>query len=149
MMAILGGCSGATASAPVDHPRSYLLSVVDLPLTVDESLESFSIATWGVEFKAVCKIPGGWRIKAGNSTTPDGTLEGEGSQGATWFNERNPSELREIVLVTLVAEVQREDVSHGPDATFKGVATISTDDGERTAPLSYRNILLRPAPRCP
>jgi len=149
MVAILGGCGSATASAPVDHPRSYLVSVVDIPLEVGESLESFSIATWGVEFKAVCKIPGGWRMKAGNSASPEGTLEGEGSQGATWFNERNPSELGEIVLVTLYADVQQEDVSNGPDATFKGLATISTDDGERVAPLTHKNILLKPAQRCP
>jgi hypothetical protein len=135
-------------SAPVDHPRTYLLSIVGIPLRAGQSMESFSIATWGVEFKSVCRIPGGWRIKAGNSATPDGVLEGEGSQGATWFNRRSPAELRAFVLVTLYASVQRADVRNGPDATFKGHATISTDDGEMKVRLTYRNVLLTPARRC-
>lgn len=141
----------ATASAPAeaDRPRTYLVSIVDIPLEAGESLESFSIATWGVEYKAVCKIPGGWRMKAGTSATPDGTLEGEGSQGATWFHERTPPELHEIVLIALYADVQEDDVENGPDATFKGQAVISSDKDERIAPLSYRNILLTPASRCP
>jgi hypothetical protein len=139
----------ATGAATIDHPRTYLASVVEVPLEAGESMESFSISTWGVEFKAICKIPGGWRIKAGNSATPDGVLEGEGSQGATWFNRRSPSELRHLALITLYAPVQRSDVRNGPDATFKGTATFSTDSGERNAPLTYRNVKLTPASRCP
>lgn len=139
----------ATGAAPSDHPRTYLASVVEIPLKAGESMESFSISTWGVEFKAICKIPGGWRIKAGNSATPDGVLEGEGSQGATWFNRSSPSELRYLALITLYAPVQRSDVPNGPDAIFKGTATVSTDSGERTARLTYRNVKLTPASRCP
>jgi len=139
----------ATASAPVDRPRTFLASIVDIPLKPGESLESFSIATWGVEYKAVCKIPDGWRIRAGSSATPDGALEGTGSQGATWFHQKSPAALRDFVLVTLYAAVQREDVRDGPDATFKGHAVISTDDGERRAALTYRNVRLMPAKRCP
>ena len=137
------------AFAPADRPRAYLMSLVDVPLGKAESMESFSVATWGVEFNAVCKIPGGWRIKAGNSATPDGIFEGEGSQGATWFNTRSPPELRNAVLITLYGSIQREDVRDGPDATFKGYAVISTEDGERKAALTYRNIRLTPATRCP
>jgi hypothetical protein len=137
-----------TASAPVDHPRTYLVSIIALPLKAGESLESFSIATWGVQFKAVCKIPSGWRIKAGNSASPDGMLEGEGSQGATWFNRKNPPELRKFVLITLYDAVQRVDIHDGSDATFKGQATISTDDGERMAPLTYRNVQLISSQSC-
>jgi len=139
----------ATASAPADHPRTYLVSVVNLPLASGESIESFSFATWGVEFKAVCRIPGGCRIKAGSSATPDGAFEGEGSQGATCFNKRNPTELRDIVLVTLYGPVQRADVHNGPDATFKGHALISTEKEERKSALTYRNIRLTPAAHCP
>ena len=112
-------------------------------------MESLSIATWGVEFRSVCKIPGGWRIKAGNSATPDGGLEGEGSQGATWFNRQSPSELRNFVLIALYDAVQRYAVRNGPDATFKGYATINTKDGERKAALTYKNVRLTPSRRCP
>jgi hypothetical protein len=139
----------ATGSVPTDHPRTYLVSIVGVPLKPGESIESFSISTWGVEFRAVCKIPGGWRIKAGNSATPDGVLEGEGSQGATWFNRGSPRELQRVALATLHAPVQRSDVRNGPDATFKGTATVSTDNGERKVRLTYRNVQLTPARHCP
>lgn len=139
----------ATGAAPVDHPRTYLASIIDIPLKSGERMESFSIATWGVEFKTVCRVPGGWRIKAGNSATPDGVLEGEGSQGATWFSRKSPVELRNFVLITLYDTVQREDVRNGPDATFKGYAMISGPDRERKTTLKYRNIRLIPSRRCP
>jgi hypothetical protein len=139
----------ATGSGPGDHPRTYLVSVVGVPLKAGESIASFSITTWGVEFNAICKIPSGWRIKAGSSATPDGVLEGEGSQGATWFNQSSPRELRGLDLATLYAPVQRTDVRNGPDATFKGTATVSTDNGERKARLTYRNVQLTPARHCP
>jgi hypothetical protein len=76
-------------------------------------------------------------------------LEGEGSLGATWFNRQSPAELRNFVLITLYDAVQREDIRNGPDATFKGYATISTDDGERKAALTYKNVRLTPSRRCP
>ena len=139
----------ATSVAASDHPRTFLASVIQVPLKTGESMASFSITTWGVEIKAICKIPRGWRIKGGNSSTPDGVLEGEGSQGATWFNRGSPSELRHIALITLYGPVQRTDVRNGPDATFKGTAIVSGEDGERKARLTYSNVKLTPASRCP
>jgi hypothetical protein len=142
-------------AAPLgDNAQTYLVSVVALPLKQGESLESFAFATWGVEFLAVCRIPGGWRIKAGSSATPDGTLEGEGSHGATWFNEPSPDDLRDLVLVKLSRPVQREDVRDNTGnalipATFNGSAVISARDREQTRGLDYRNMELRAADRCP
>ncbi|USU11942.1 hypothetical protein NF701_15640 [Sphingomonadaceae bacterium OTU29THOMA1] len=139
-------------AAPIDHPRTYLLSVGRIPLADTESVAEFAIETWGVEFISVCHIPRGWRIKVGSSATPNGELEGKGSQGATWFNTGSPKELRDLVLVTLYAPVQPADIgssSNGIPATFKGHATISTDDGDVRRRLSYRNITLTPARRCP
>lgn len=140
------------SAAQVDHPRTFLLSIGRIPLKDAESIEAFSIRTWGVEFRSVCSIPDGWRIRAGSSATPNGDLEGEGSQGATWFNNGSPSELHNFVLVTLYAPVQRADIGspdNGVPATFKGTATISTDNGDVKHALSYRNISLTPARRCP
>ncbi|MGH6613539.1 hypothetical protein [Sphingomonas sp.] len=140
--------------APVDHPRTYLLSIGAIPLKDTQSIQAFSIETWGVEFKSVCHIPPGWRIKAGGSATPNGELGGVGSQGATWFNHGTPKELRNLVLVTLYDRVQQDDI-HSADgsglvpATFKGYATISTDDGEQKLPLTYKNVTLVPARQCP
>jgi hypothetical protein len=139
-------------AAPVDHPRTYLLSIGRIPLNHTESIEAFSIKTWGVEFKSVCSIPSGWRIRAGSSATSDGDLQGEGSQGATWFNTASPKELRNFVLVALYAPVQHADIGssdNGVPATFKGTATVSTGNGNVKRTLSYRNIALVPARRCP
>lgn len=135
-----------------DRPRSYLLSIGRVPLKDTESIEAFSIKTWGVEFISVCRIPGGWRIRAGSSATPNGEVEGEGSQGITWFNQSSPKELQGFVLVTLDGPVQREDIGSPENsvlASFKGSATISTDDGDVQRALTYRNITLTPARRCP
>lgn len=146
----------SAAASAADHPRTYLLSVVGLPVTDTQRVKAFSIETWGVEFTSVCRIPGGWRIKAGSSATPNGELSGEGSQGATWFNRSNPKELRFFVLVTLYAPIERaglrtSDASSTSlmPATFKGHATLETDDGDRRAPLTYRNVILTPASTCP
>ena len=139
----------AAAVAREDAPRTYLASIVDLPLGRDGSLESFSFDTWGVEFVTVCKIPNGWRIKVGSSLTPNGTLAGEGSQGVTWFRDRDPIELRELVLVRLTGAVQEADIKNGQPATFEGEATISTDDGDAIVPLSNANVWLTTASKCP
>lgn len=138
-------------AAPVDHPQSFLLSIERIPLRDTESIEAFAIQTWGVRFRSICRIPSGWRLKAGSSLTPNGVIEGEGSQGITWFNHGSPEELRALVLVTLYAPVQRTDIGspdNGIPATFKGTATISTDHGDVKRALSYRNITLMPARRC-
>lgn len=122
----------AIGAAPVDRPRTYLLSIGRIPLRDTETVEAFSFETWGVQFRSVCGIPSGWRIKAGSSATPNGTFEGEGSQGATWFKTGSPRELRDFILVTLYAPVQRAAITSGTGvvpATFKGTATSNIDDG--------------------
>jgi len=143
----------AVQGSPLDHPRTYLASVVDIPLKPDERIESFSIETWGVSFEAVCHIPSGWRIRAGSSATPDGILEGDGGEGATWFSQGSPKALNRFVLISLTGPVQKtleETGDGGIPATFSGYATISTeDDGEVKVPLGWQNIRLTAASRCP
>lgn len=152
MKALLPLATLLIGASPADHPRSYLLSIGQMQLRDTESIEAFSLKTWGVEFRSVCSIPDGWRIEAGSSATPNGELEGKGSQGATWFNESSPKELQKFVLVTLYAPVQREDAGSpdiGVPATFKGAVTINTDDGEVQRALTYKNVTLTPARHCP
>ena len=72
-------------ASSADHPKTYLLSIAGLPVRDTRMVNAFSIETWGVKFNAVCRIPEGWRMKAGNSLSPNGELSGEGSQGVTWF----------------------------------------------------------------
>jgi hypothetical protein len=87
-------------AAPADHPRSYLLSIERIPLTAkaSESIMAFSITTWGVQFRSVCHIPAGWRIKAGNSASPDGEIEGAAAKGSLGFSEEAQRNLRDLRL---------------------------------------------------
>ena len=139
------------ASTSADHPRTYLASIVGIPLKRDEAIESFSFDTWGARFKAVCHIPEGWSIEAGGSLTPAGVFKGEGSLGVTWYRQPSPKEFRSLVLVELYGPVQRHDIGRNGEipATFKGHATVSGDDRERKISLSADNIKLSPATRCP
>jgi hypothetical protein len=144
----------ATTPALVDHPQTYLASITDIPLRPGEALDGFSVSTWGVRFTSVCHIPGGWTIKAGGGATHEGVLEGEASLGATWLRQPSPSELRSIVLITFYAPVQRHDIGKAGGsvyvpATFKGHARLWADDAERKARLTYINVQLTPATRCP
>jgi len=144
------------ASPAAAWAETYLVSIVDVPLAYGESIEAFSFSTWGVTFNAVCHIPGGWRIKAGSSATPDGVLEGEGSHGATWFVRSSPDELRDLVLVTLYGPVQPDDIlsSTGEGetlipATFAGYASISAEQEGKRVVLTTANIRLAAAKGCP
>jgi hypothetical protein len=136
-----------------DRPATYLLSVT-IPLGADERISSFSLDSWGVQFEAVCRIPSGWRIKAGSSATPDGVLEGEGSHGATWLGRKGMREIDRLVLITFDGPMQRDairsaDGSSLIPATFAGHATIETPDASREAPIGTDNIRLTRASRCP
>jgi hypothetical protein len=125
---------------------------VGIPLNRDEALEAFTFETWGVRFRAVCHIPPGWTIKAGGSLSPEGTFEGKGSQGITWYRHATPEDFVALVIVDLYGPVRLHDL-HQHDrvipAMFKGYATVSTDDGDRKIPLNAGNIRLSAARRCP
>lgn len=105
MKALIALMLSLDGAMPGDQTRTYLLSIGRISLKNTKSIEELSIATWGVDFNAVCRIPGGWRIKAGNSATPVGELAGTGSQGATWFHHASPKELERFVLVTLYGAI--------------------------------------------
>jgi hypothetical protein len=140
-------------AAPVarDHPVTYLASV-SIPLGPDERISAFAFETWGVTFKTVCHIPSGWRIKAGSSATPDGTLEGEGSHGATWIGGEQMRSLDSLVLIELVAPIRHDDIRDGTGvvpATFAGKAMIETPDDQREVKIGTDNIKLSRARRCP
>lgn len=139
------------AQAPSDRPRTYLASVEGIALGPQESLADFELNTWGVRFRAVCRIPSGWRIEAGGNATPEGSLKGQGTHGTTWLNRKDIGELQNLVLVTLYGPVQPIDarVQNGiVPATFKGKANIHGARA-RTIELSNANVRLTPATRCP
>jgi hypothetical protein len=142
------------APAAAEEPRTFLVSVEGMVLGRDEQITGFAFETWGVTVKTVCRIPYGWSIRAGRRVNPSGVLEGQGSNGISWFADGSPAGLRDLVLVELEGPVQLDDI-HTADgsgihpATFKGRADISTDDGDRQDPLTGRNIRLTPAMACP
>lgn len=139
------------APAGTEAPKTYLASLTDLPLRSGERLDSFSIDTWGVSFRAVCQIPRGWRIKVGGSAAPEGVLEGESTQGTTRLSDL--AALDSLVLITLSGPIQYREIRDGSGgvmpATFAGKAVIMGPSSGREAPLSARNIKLTPATRCP
>lgn len=114
------------ASTQPSRSQSYLVSIVDVPLQADESIERFSLSTGGLSFQAVCKLPEGWTIKAGSSIRGDGVLEGEGSNGVTWLPRSSPPELDAIALVTL-------DIESAPNS-FSGSATLPAWTGSVKSP---------------
>lgn len=150
----LGAAAPVTAAVQSDQPQTYLVSVVDIPLNAGESIEAFSLSTWGVTVNAVCRIPPGWEVRAGGGLTPEGVLAGEGSHGASWFRESSPPALQAFTLITLNGPV-RAQAARAPDgggetpATFAGLATISTGDGDRQVRLTTSNVRLKSADRCP
>lgn len=146
--AALSACSPA---AP-DDAKTYLISLVNVPLGRDEQIMAFRFATWGVRVQAVCVVPPGWTIRAGGSLNPGGVLEGEGSLGTSWFRDTSPSELDRIVLVTLAGPLRGAPVNDATGevpATFAGTADVSTDKGVRQIALTTENLRLIPADRCP
>jgi len=157
MIAALVSTALLSATSVQNHPRTYLASIAGLKLNENEYIDSFAIETWSVTLKAVCHFPPGWSIEAGSSADPTGEIKGEGSLGVTYLNNKNMSELTGLVLITLYAPVQNRDIGReaGPvfvPATFKGYASVGTygeDDKPRKIRLSYQNIRLVPADRCP
>ncbi len=144
----------ALASQPAAPPKTFLASIRGVRLKANEYLSGFSIDTWGVEFLAVCHLPPGWSITAGTSASPDGKLSGQGSLGVTFLDPSRLSELNGLVLMTLVAPVQKEKIESASGiapATFAGHAVVGTygQDGDRRLRISYRNVVLTPAKACP
>ncbi len=144
----------AAATSPVDHPQTFLASISGLPVKPNEYISGFSINTWGAEFGAICHIPPGWRITAGNSASPDGTLAGEGSQGVTFLNTKRLTELHGLALITLVAAVRKQEIKSTTGvqpATFSGHANVGSYGGDevRQLPINYDNVTLKPARECP
>lgn len=143
----------ASARAP---QRLYLVSIVGLGIGPDEYVNEFKLRSWGVRYKAVCRIPSGWTIKAGSSATADGWFEGEGSHGATWLRAKSASELHGLVLVTLDAGQHWNPVRDSTGeivvpTTFYGdiVITDGKTDRERKVKMARRNFRFVPVRACP
>lgn len=61
MLASLTFATATTAATA----QTYLVSIRGISLTPDESIPSFTVKTWGIEIKAICRIPADWEITGG------------------------------------------------------------------------------------
>jgi hypothetical protein len=141
----------AMPAAAAEPSRTYLASIA-VPLSAGDRIDRFEIDTWGVDFLAVCRIPHGWRIKAGGSAAPDGRIEGEATHGITYIGRT--AELQGLALVRLYGPVQKHDIRTGPGgripATFAGRLGLYRASGRsQEIKLGYSNVRLTPATRCP
>jgi hypothetical protein len=128
--------------------RSYLVSITGLNLKADESIAKFTVKTWAVEIKAVCRIPADWEITAGRFG-PSGRIAGEAGHGATALRDRDLSKLHDLALVSLSGPVTRRNRGSAPP-TFDGEANIyvGRSSTTRTMRLTADNIRLVNAESC-
>jgi hypothetical protein len=141
----------AAAPAPAAGPRTYLASIEGIAIAANEYVDGFTIDTWGVEIVAVCHLPPGWEIRAGKQASPDGVIAGEASHGVTFLDRPRLGALRRLVLVRLYPPIQRRRTGDQP-ATFAGHARIGrygVIERRRQVALTWRNLRLTPASRCP
>ena len=143
---LLAGCSPAE-----DQPQRYLASITGITLGEGEGLDGFEIEAWGVEFKAVCRIPEDWEILAGRFGI-SGRLTGQAGHGASMIRAGDEDELRSLVLIELHGPVEpvAQPVGSGViPATFSGQAIVQSPEDERTIALTAANVKLVPASQCP
>ena len=129
--------------------RTYLLSIDAIRLATDERVETFSLETWGVTFKSVCHVPDDWEITVRGAGI-GGLLSGEAGHGVVYLSRTDLPKLKDLALVELSGGIQRARQGTVPP-TFHGSAFIQVgyEDQSRTVPLTYRNVRLLPATRCP
>lgn len=148
ILAIAAAALAAPAAAQEGEGGTYLLSV-SYPLAAGERTDGFALASWGVDYLAVCRIPLGWRITAGRNATAEGRLEGEATHGVT--QRSDTSYFESLALVRLWGPRQDED-GPTPDgagtipATFAGTIRIAES---RDVTLEPRHLTLTPAAACP
>lgn len=138
----------AAAAPAAEEPqgRIFLLSVEGIALA-GQGVAGFRIDSWGVDWLAICRIPAGWRLRAGRSANPEGLFEGESTHGVTRLPGLEP--LRNVALVRLWGPVQWRDkpIPNGVvPATFAG--TLRLSEG-REVGLGESSLRLTAAGACP
>jgi hypothetical protein len=140
----------AAAQEGEEEGQTYLLSLA-LPLGPGDRSDGFRVATWGVDMLAICRIPPGWRIRAGRSANPEGVIEGEATHGVTWIADT--ARLEGLALVRLHGPVQARDRREGDalhPATFKCDVRLITAAGKgRKRAIGADEVRLAPAAACP
>ena len=119
-------------------------------------IAAFNIKTWAVKVLAVCHIPAGWTISAGENASSEGVLSGSAGEGVAFIDAGALAELNNLFLVQ-VTDYQQEDrgdcARNCTPATFSGDLSIGTYgvDGvpDTKLRLSPANIRLTSTAKCP
>jgi len=146
-LAILVLAAGLGACEP-PPPRYQLLSLEALPLGQNEYLDRFEIETFGVEIVAVCRVPFGWEMAAGNDSSVTGAVTGQALVGVAGVSPANGN-LDTLGGLVLVKVGERDAGQPPPFAGRAVIAAYGDDEAERTAPLGQAQLRLKPAYRCP
>jgi hypothetical protein len=146
---LIAASAALIALAVPAEARSYLLSIGGVHLAPDRSVESFDLNTWGVRFKAVCRIPRDWEISAWGAGIA-GKMSGQAMHGTVYIRAGNWDRLTALALVELSDPVQRTRKGNVP-ATFGGSVSVYAGSKDRShkVPLTYANVRLTPAASCP
>ena len=152
--ATAAACVVLVHSTPVRAAATGLLSLSGMPLSEGEYVSAFELQTWTVTVLAVCRLPVGWTVTAGNGGDPGGVLSGSANIGAAFVPWSQPAALASMFLVRVGQYRAKavDDANGGRiPATFAGTATIGRygQDGERHITLSARNVRHRAAAQCP
>jgi len=155
LLALVAALAPAS-SARDPEDRLWLLSIGGITLGPAEYVDAFTIETWAVRIRAVCRIPHGWTIRAGGRASPDGVIAGEASHGVTFLADSRLAQLKRLVLVRIPAGAEMRDrlsEDRYQPLLFDGRAEIGTygndESRRRTARIGRSNMRLTPAQRCP
>jgi len=151
VLALAGAARSNQATA------NELLSIRGIGLAENGYISGFHVDTWGVRVLAVCHLPPGWTITAGNSADPSGVLEGTASLGVTFLNRHDVSQLDNLFLIDVVNyRPQEARLPNQPGlihpASFRGKASIGVygpDDTIHDVQLTPANLVREPASQCP
>jgi hypothetical protein len=143
------GLVGLLAAAAPATARTYLASISGVWLQPDESIPSFTVKTWGVEIKAICRIPADWEI-TGGSFGPLGRIAGEAGHGSSALRRHNLNELRDLALIELSGPIAARSRGSVPP-TFGGDVRIDVGrrNTTRSVTLTSNNVELVKADACP
>lgn len=126
-----------------------LLSLAGLPVQSGEYVAAFHIDTMSVDILAVCRLPSGWTLTAGNHGGPGGELGGQATVGAAFVQGARPPEFHSLFLVDIAAAAHPDPKAPPPFSGTVDVGRYGVDAPPATRPMISASYKLRPAARCP
>ena len=94
-------CVALIHPVPACARPSELLSLTGLPVAQGEDVSGFELQTWTVQVLAVCRLPLGWTVTAGNDGDPGGVLLGSANIGAAFVGRDRQADFRSMFLVRI------------------------------------------------